>query len=124
MGISNSRTPRLAPKPYSAMASQFGRFFFPVRCADFERTSLNAMEERVLPPDVRIKIVCAQANAVEQEEEMLEADVSCGYKHLLRSSQLSNLFFCGVRLRFGNDSSVFVPVDACYCVALYLDSAR
>eukprot|EP00903_Cladosiphon_okamuranus_P008099 g7807.t1 len=42
----------------------------------FERISLNAMEERVLPPDVRIKIVCAQANAVEQEEEQqLEEDV-------------------------------------------------
>lgn len=44
--------------------------------ADFERISLNAMEERVLPPDVRIKIVCAQASAVEQEEELLEANVS------------------------------------------------
>lgn len=46
------------------------------RRSDFERISLNAMEERVLPPDVRIKIVCAQATAVEQEEELLEADVS------------------------------------------------
>eukprot|EP00752_Nemacystus_decipiens_P001886 g1816.t1 len=42
----------------------------------FERISLNAMEERVLPPDVRIKIVCAQASAVEQEEELLEAEVN------------------------------------------------
>lgn len=33
------------------------------------------MEERVLPPDVRIKIVVAQANAGEDEEEM-EEDVS------------------------------------------------
>ncbi|CAM9978227.1 unnamed protein product [Scytosiphon promiscuus] len=41
----------------------------------FERVSLNAAEERVLPPEIRIKIVFAQANAGEQEEEMLEADV-------------------------------------------------
>lgn len=34
------------------------------------------MEERVLPPEIRLKIVFAQANAVEQEEERLEADVS------------------------------------------------
>lgn len=49
--------------------------------ADFERISLNAMEERVLPPDVRIKIVCAQASAVEQEEEQLEAEVSTDLNH-------------------------------------------
>ncbi|CAM9133010.1 unnamed protein product [Ectocarpus sp. 8 AP-2014] len=41
----------------------------------FERISLNAMEERVLPPEIRLKIVFAQANAVEEEEERLEADV-------------------------------------------------
>lgn len=45
-------------------------------CTDFERVSLNAAEERVLPPEIRIKIVFAQANAGEQEEEMLETDVS------------------------------------------------
>lgn len=46
--------------------------------ADFERISLNAMEERVLPPEIRIKIVFAQAQAVAQEEEdLLDANVSC-----------------------------------------------
>ena len=45
--------------------------------ADFERITLNAMEERVLPPEIRIKIVFAQAQAVAQEEEdVLDANVS------------------------------------------------
>lgn len=81
--------PRLVPR--LAMASQPGLFFFVRCCADFERISLNAVEERVLPPDVRIKIVCAQANAVEQEEELLEADVS---------HDVSNVCFgfCGVNV--------------------------
>ena len=46
--------------------------------AEYERICLNAMEERVLPPDVRLKMVFAQANASESEEEELEADVSSG----------------------------------------------
>lgn len=42
---------------------------------EYERVALNAMEERVLPPDVRIKIVVAQANVGDDEEEM-EHEVS------------------------------------------------
>lgn len=34
------------------------------------------MEERVLPPEIRIKIVFAQANSVDEDEELLEEDVS------------------------------------------------
>lgn len=51
---------------------------FVIACllVDYELISLNAMEERVLPPDIRIKIVFAQANAVDQDEELLEEDVS------------------------------------------------
>lgn len=43
--------------------------------AEYERITLNAMEQRVLPPDVRIKIAVAQANAGEDREEKMEADV-------------------------------------------------
>lgn len=46
---------------------------------DYERVRLNAMEERVLPPYVRIKIVFAQANAGDREEE-IEANVSAAFE--------------------------------------------
>lgn len=67
----NIDTPILLP---SLNPPDFWRFV--LCCKDFERISLNAMEERVLPPEIRLKIVFAQANAVEEEEERLEADVS------------------------------------------------
>lgn len=50
-------------------------FVFDTTLTDYERVRLNAMEERVLPPYVRIKIVFAQANAGDREEE-IEASVS------------------------------------------------
>lgn len=58
-------SPPLPPAPSTCLASLL---------AEYERICLNAMEERVLPADVRIKIVFAQANAGDREEDM-EANV-------------------------------------------------
>lgn len=52
---------------------------FDTTLTDYERVRLNAMEERVLPPYVRIKIVFAQANAGDREEE-IEASVSSAFE--------------------------------------------
>lgn len=58
----------------------------------------------MLPPDIRIKIVFAQANAGEQEEEMLEADVSFWQKRLCAIMSKRNFDLTGKR----KQSSYFV----------------
>lgn len=80
LGLQTASCTRLQNASYSETHSKsvdlfFARFSSTLLYAEYERITLNAVEERILPPDVRIKIAVAQANAGDYGQEKMEADV-------------------------------------------------